>query len=138
MTHSESDRVKIRRDGSYVAITAGTQTRLDDNGRGRDTDVCGHRPLAAGALELPRYSSPGQDAAELPSLVLHFAEPAEVCRKGSSAAAAQTETFQKGNGGVRDSDISATRTETKVCNPIARDTDAEQSEYSPIGARRTY
>ncbi len=127
------------------ATVLATTTFRDGEGAVRDTDIGWNRPVQSLAVSSGASAAAGAvgpsdtEDARLPSFILRFAEPpSRTAARTSPASQLGTETFEKGEGGARDTDVSASAaaTETHVANPIARDTDIEQLDFAPIGARR--
>lgn len=116
------------------AELAGTGTRRDGEGETRDTDIGSSSPLQALAQPALCDAVP-VETSTWPSLILSFAKP--TFSDPAQADAMQTVTFEKSNGGNRDTDIGlfAAATQTRVEDSLARDADVEQLDYSAIGAK---
>lgn len=119
----------------------GTETRVDEQGHGRDNDTGADSTMVHLASTTVAYQGPTatDSGGELPSFILQFANPVPRMPSTSSHAATMTETFEKGGGGARDNDADtmAMGTETKIGDPTARDQDIEVGGYSPIVGRRS-
>lgn len=120
-----------------------TSTFREGDGGGRDTDVGSNRPVQslAGAVcpdkGAENASTPSGDTARLPSFILRFAEPVAPSVAAEPTMEMATETFNKSDGSARDTDVSAyaASTETHIADPRGRDTDVDQLDYAPIGAK---